>query len=262
MENIQQQDDAVERGEACPPAVILCEPQLGENIGMVARAMANFGLNDLRIVNPRDGWPSEKARSASSRAHHVIDSAKVFDSVEEALADLQLVFATTARSRDIPKPVVGPDVAAQEAVVSSQQRGDKVGYMFGRERWGLNNDEVALANKIVTLPVDPTYASLNIAQAVLVCAYEWRRQATAGLLPFTLDDYDAEPATQAEIGYMFKHLEEALEVRGFFRPLEKKPVTVRRLRNIFQKAGLTGNEVRIMRGVVACFEKYGRKRDG
>ncbi|KZK93155.1 MULTISPECIES: RNA methyltransferase [unclassified Pseudovibrio] len=247
-----------ETNNAIPPVVVLCEPQLGENIGMVARAMANFGLHDLRLINPRDGWPSEKARSASSRAHHVIDAARVFDSVQEAVADLKLVLATTARSRDIPKSVVGPDEAATESVAQGV-RGIPSGYMFGRERWGLNNDEVALANKIVTLPVDPTYASLNIAQAVLVCAYEWRRVATAGALPFSLDDYDGELATQESIQRMFEHLEAGLDSRGFFRPIEKKPVTIRRLRNIFQKADLTENEVRIMRGVISCFEKYGVK---
>lgn len=246
---------------ALPPAIILCEPQLGENIGMVARAMANFGLSDLRIVNPRDGWPSEKARAAASRADHVIDAARVFDRVEDAVADLQMLFATTARNRDIPKPVVGPDEAAAEAV-SYGATDLATGYMFGRERWGLNNDEVALANKIVTLPVDPTYASLNIAQAVLVCAYEWRRTATAGALPFTLEDHEGEPASQEAIQRMFDHLEGALDARGFFRPVEKKPVTVRRLRNIFQKADLTDNEVRILRGVIASFEKYPPKPRG
>ena len=218
-------ESTLETQSAIPPVVILCEPQLGENIGMVARAMANFGLSDLRLVNPRDGWPSEKARSASSRAHHVIDAARVFDTVEEAVVDLQLLFATTARNRDIPKPVVGPDEAATESVGKGLS-GIPSGYMFGRERWGLNNDEVALSNKIVTLPVDPTYASLNIAQAVLVCAYEWRRVATAGALPFTLDDYEGEPASQEAVQRMFTHLEEALDARGFFRPVEKKPTTI------------------------------------
>ncbi|SDR37301.1 RNA methyltransferase [Pseudovibrio sp. Tun.PSC04-5.I4] len=254
-------ESTLETNSAIPPVVVLCEPQLGENIGMVARAMANFGLSDLRLINPRDGWPSDKARSTSSRAHHVIEAARVFDTVEAAVADLQLVFATTARNRDIPKPVVGPDEAATQSVAQGLS-GISSGYMFGRERWGLNNDEVALAHKIVTLPVDPTYASLNIAQAVLVCAYEWRRVATAGVLPFSLEDYDGVPAAQDDIQRMFNHLEQALDARGFFRPLEKKPVTTRRLRNLFQKSDLTDNEVRIMRGVISCFEKYGVKNKG
>ncbi|WP_310619243.1 RNA methyltransferase [Flexibacterium corallicola] len=243
---------------ALPPAVILCEPQLGENIGMVARAMANFGLSDLRIINPRDGWPSEKAQSAASRAFHVIENTRVFDTVEEALQDLKLVFATTARVRDVPKPVVGPDEAAKESVARGMLQ-NATGYMFGRERWGLNNDEVALADKIVTLPVDPTYASLNIAQAVLVCAYEWRRVATAGQLPFSLEDYGAEPASKDDVFRMFEHLEGALDTRGFFRPVEKRQTTVRRIRNIFQKANLTDNEVRTLRGIIASFDKYGMK---
>ncbi|MDN3719862.1 RNA methyltransferase [Roseibium salinum] len=141
---------------ARPPAVILCEPQLGENIGTAARAMANFGLADLRIVNPRDGWPSEKARAAASRADHVIDKVQVFDSVEAAIADLQFVYATTARSREVPKPVCGPDEAARKAVELGGM-GHATGYLFGRERWGLNNEEVALADAILTLPVDPDF---------------------------------------------------------------------------------------------------------
>ncbi len=237
-----------------PPAVILCEPQLGENIGTAARAMANFGLVDLRIVNPRDGWPSEKARAAASRADHVIDNVQVFDSVEAAIADLNFIFATTARSREVPKPVRGPDQAAQKAVeLGEKQHG--VGYLFGRERWGLNNEEVALADEIVTLPVDPDFASLNIAQAVLVCAYEWRKTASAGELPFLLSEEEHPPASKDDILRMFEHLEGALDEATFFRPPERRPHMVRTLRNIFQKAELTEQEVRALRGVVASLEK-------
>ncbi|MFD1696672.1 RNA methyltransferase [Roseibium aestuarii] len=239
---------------ARPPAVILCEPQLGENIGTAARAMANFGLTDLRIVNPRDGWPSEKARAAASRADHVIDNVKVFDSVEAAIADLTFVYATTARSREVPKPVRGPDEAAQK-VVSLGVTGLATGYLFGRERWGLNNDEVALADEIVTLPVDPDFASLNIAQAVLVCAYEWRKTATAGALPFRLSEEDNPPAAKDDVLRFFEHLEGALDNVTFFRPPERRPHMVRTLRNIFQKAELTDQEVRALRGVVAALEK-------
>ncbi|WP_346432249.1 RNA methyltransferase [Breoghania sp. L-A4] len=166
-----------------PPAVILCEPQLGENIGTAARAMANFGLTDLRIVTPRCGWPNERAREVSSGAVHVIDAVRAFDSVEEAVADLRFVFATTARSREVLKPVRGP-VEAAETLVRFGGEGLATGVLFGRERWGLNNEEVGLSNEIVTLPVDPDFSSLNIAQAVLVIAYEWRQRATAGALPF------------------------------------------------------------------------------
>ncbi|MEO9775610.1 RNA methyltransferase [Roseibium sp.] len=239
---------------ARPPAVILCEPQLGENIGTAARAMANFGLVDLRIVNPRDGWPSEKARAAASRADHVIDKVQVFDSVEAAVADLQFVFATTARSREVSKPVRGPDEAAVKSV-SLGESGNATGYLFGRERWGLNNEEIALADEIVTLPVDPDFASLNIAQAVLVCAYEWRKTAVSGALPFLLSTEEHPPAKKDEIVRFFEHLEGALDTANFFRPPERRPHMVRTLRNIFQKAELTEQEVRALRGVVASLEK-------
>ncbi|WP_417770831.1 RNA methyltransferase [Stappia sp.] len=239
-----------------PPCVILCEPQLGENIGTAARAMANFGLSDLRIVNPRDGWPSEKARAAASRADHVIDAVQVFDSVEAAVADLGFVFATTARSREIAKPVSGPDEAATTSVRLGVQ-GTKVGFLFGRERWGLNNDEVALADEIVTLPVDPDFASLNIAQAVLVCSYEWRVKANGGALPFRLDVEANPPASKDDLQRLFEHLEGALDTVNFFRPREKRPSIVRNLRNILQKASLTDQEVKTLRGVIAALE--GRK---
>ena len=239
---------------ALPPAVILCEPQLGENIGTAARAMANFGLVDLRIVNPRDGWPSEKARAAASRADHVIDKVQVFETVEDAIADLQFVFATTARSREVPKPVRGPNEAAVKAVELGN-KGSLVGYLFGRERWGLNNEEVALADEIVTLPVDPDFASLNIAQAVLVCSYEWRNTAVSGELPFILSKEEHPPAKKEDVVRFFEHLEGALDTATFFRPPERRPHMVRTLRNIFQKAELTEQEVRALRGVVAALEK-------
>lgn len=236
-----------------PPAVILCEPQLGENIGTAARAMANFGLTDLRIVNPRDGWPSEKARAAASRADHVIDKVQVFDSLEAAIADLTFVYATTARSREVAKPVQGPDEAAAK-VTSLGAQGLATGYIFGRERWGLNNEEVALADAIVTLPVDPNFASLNIAQAVLVCAYEWRKTATNGALPFVLDTEANPPVQKDDLLRFFEHLEGALDRVTFFRPVERRPHIVRNIRNIFQKAELTDQEVKTLRGIIAALE--------
>lgn len=239
---------------ARPPAVILCEPQLGENIGTAARAMANFGLVDLRIVNPRDGWPSEKARAAASRADHVIDKVQVFETTEAAIADLNFVYATTARSREVPKPVRGPDEAAVKAVDLGERK-HGVGYLFGRERWGLNNEEVALADEIVTLPVDPDFASLNIAQAVLVCAYEWRKTASKGELPFLLSEEEHPPASKDDILRMFEHLESSLDEVSFFRPPERRPHMVRNLRNIFQKAELSQQEVRTLRGVIAALER-------
>ena len=160
--------------QAPAPAIILVEPQLGENIGMVARAMANFGLTELRLVNPRDGWPNDKARAAASRADHVIDGAVLFPTLTEAIADLNFVFATTARERDGFKPVRAPGEAVR-ALRTRGSAGQKTGILFGRERIGLENEEVALADEIVTFPVDPTFASLNIAQAVLLMSYEWMK---------------------------------------------------------------------------------------
>ena len=237
-----------------PPAVILCEPQLGENIGTAARAMANFGLTDLRIVNPRDGWPNEKARDASARANHIIDAVQVFDTVEEAVADLRFLFATTARSRELVKLVRGP-VEAAETLVRFGTDGLATGILFGRERWGLNNDEIALSDEIVTLPVDPKFSSLNIAQAVLVLAYEWRQKATVGALPFGADE--EMPAPKQELIRLFEHLEGALDKERYFRPDHRKPAMVLALRGIFQKAALSEQEVRTLRGVVASLE--GRK---
>ncbi|MDJ0932046.1 RNA methyltransferase [Breoghania sp.] len=237
-----------------PPVIILCEPQLGENIGTTARAMANFGLKDLRIVNPRDGWPNQRAYAAASRANHVVDAVKVFDRVEDAVADLHFAFATTARSREIPKPVRGPDEAAK-TLVTHGSNGLATGVLFGRERWGLNNEEVAFSDEIVTLPVDPTYASLNLAQAVLVIAYEWRKLATGGVLPF--HEAHGEPASREELIRLFDHLEGALEDANYFRTEDKKSAMVRQLRNILHKAGLSEQDVKTLRGVVAALQ--GRK---
>src|SRR5690606_14387532 len=161
------------------PAIILCEPQLGENSGTTARAMANFGLWDLRLVRPRDGWPNEKAIAAASRADHVIERVRVFATTEEAIADLSLVYATTARRRDLQKPVFGPEEASQR-IISRLPTGGGAGSLIGRERWGLYNEEVAISDAIVTLPVEAAFASLNIAQAVLILAYEWPRQTDLG----------------------------------------------------------------------------------
>jgi len=241
--------------EAAPtaPAIVLVEPQLGENIGTAARAMANFGLTDLRIVAPRDGWPNEKAVAAASRADHVIDAVKVFDTVEEAIADLTLVYATTARPRDMLKPVRGPEEAA-ETMVRSAAAGGAPGILFGRERWGLNNDEVALADEIVTYPVDPKFSSLNIAQAVLLIAYEWKKAAfEAGPLP---GEEEFVAARKEDLIGFFDHLERALEETGYFFPPQMRGNMVRNLRSMFHKAQLTEQEVRTLRGVVASFEKH------
>lgn len=235
------------------PAVILCEPQLGENIGSAARAMANFGLWDLRLVNPREGWPNEKAASLAAKADHVISRVQVFDTVEEAIADLSLVYATTARKRDMFKPVIGPDVAANR-LRGHIGSGGGAGLLFGRERWGLNNDEVALADAIVTLPVEAAFASLNIAQAVLVLAYEWRRaEGETAVLPF--DGEAGVPATRAELVGLFEQLEEALDRSHFFSTDAKRPSMVTNIRAMLSRGGFNEQEVRTLRGIVASLDR-------
>jgi tRNA/rRNA methyltransferase len=237
------------------PAVILVEPQLGENIGTAARAMANFGLGDLRIVKPRDGWPNENARRAASGADHVFDRIRLFATVEEAVADLGYLVATTARVRELAKPVRGPASAA-EIMRGHMQSGTRTGILFGRERIGLKNEEISLADEIVTLPIDPRFASLNIAQAVLILAYEWRRSGLVteeeGLRFNT--PVESPPATKQEMLGFFEHLEGALDAVSFFRPLEKRPAVVQTLRAILQRASFTRADVRTLRGVVAALE--------
>ena len=237
------------------PAVVLVEPQLGENIGTAARAMANFGLVDLRLVKPRDGWPSASARRAASRADHVIERVRLYDSVEAAIADCGYVVATTARSRGLAKPVRGP-AAAAETMRTHAAGSVKTGMLFGRERIGLTNEEIALADEIVTLPVDPDFASLNVAQAVLILAYEWRRSGLATEeegLRFTTPAA-SRPASKEEMLGLFEHLEGALDKVGFFRPPEKRPSVVATLRALLNRASFSEMDVRALRGVVAALE--------
>jgi len=235
------------------PAIILCEPQLGENIGTAARALANFGLWDLRVVNPRDGWPSERAVAAASRADHVIAKVRIFDTVEAAIADLSLVYATTARRRDMQKEVLGPEVASQR-MGAHIATGAGAGLLFGRERWGLYNEEVALADAIVTLPVEPAFASLNIAQAVLLMAYEWRRQSEGGSeLPFSGGLNETAP--RDELLGLFGHLETTLDRTGFFKTEDKRPTMVTNLRALFARANLTSQPTRTLRGLISSIAR-------
>lgn len=252
------------------PVVVLVEPQMGENIGMVARAMGNFGWKRLRLVRPRDGWPNAKANATASLATHVIDAAELFDSVEEALADCTLVYATSARQHDLAKGVVGPQEAAQGSCDQAARGGGRTAYVFGREAWGLTNDEVALCDRILTLPVDPECASLNLSQAVLICAYEWRRAAFeatgAANEAATLPVGYAERAPRAAKGLMqgmFDHLEGLLDISGFFHPPEKRDRMVRNLRSIFQRSEMNEQEVRTMRGVFSSLDRaHLRPREG
>ena len=233
------------------PASVLVEPQLGENIGTAARAMANFGLMDLRLVNPREGWPNDKAMAAASRAP-TIDRVRVYPSVAAAVADLAFVYGTTARAREVAKPVAGPRAAAIRLRAAAAD-GVATGILFGRERIGLTNEELSFADEILTFPVDPDFASLNVAQAVLLIAYEWRIASDGGeVLPFAAPS--AEQAPKAELIRLFEHLESALDEAGFFRPPEKKPHMVEALRTLLNRARLSDQEVRTLRGVIAALE--------
>ena len=239
--------------EPIGPVIVLVEPQLGENIGTTARAMANFGLSRLRLVRPRQEWPNEKAVAAASGSDHILAAAELFDSLEAAVSDLSYVLATTRRSRELAKRVRGPEEAAS-TLVQRGTDGETCGVLFGRERWGLTNEEVGLADEIVTLPVDPTHASLNIAQAVLIIAYEWRIARVGPDLPFAGAN-NAHLADKADLIRLFGHLESALDDTGFFRPAERRPHMVQALRAVLQRAELSEQEVRTLRGVVAAFQR-------
>jgi len=237
---------------ALPPVVVLVGTQLGENVGTAIRAMANFGLRDLRLVEPREPWPNDRALAAASGAADVIASVTVFASLAEAIADCGAVYATTARPRGMVKPVIGPDEAAARTVAAAAG-GVRTAIVFGRERIGLVNDEIALAEAILTLPVDPAFASLNLAQAVLIVGYAWRRTATQAALPF-VTEVTSRPANKAEMIGLFEHVERALEPTGYFRSPDKRASMVRNLRGIFQKAPFTEQEVRTLRGVFSALE--------
>jgi tRNA/rRNA methyltransferase len=246
------------------PAIILVRPQLGENIGFAARAMANFGLQDLRLVAPRDGWPNDKARAAAAVAAPVIDGAKVYNSVEAAIGGLNFVLATTARPREMVKPVLSPETAAA-ALRDRALAAERTGVLFGPERSGLDNDAIALADAILTAPVDPDFASLSLPQAVLLFAYEWLKgQKPDSLGRITTFDGPAieglsapetRPATRAELFGLFEHLEAALDHAGFLRPAEKRPSIVRSIRNMFHRMGATEQDVRTWRGIVSALTR-------
>jgi tRNA/rRNA methyltransferase len=238
------------------PVVILVEPQLGENIGSAARAMANFGLGRLRLVKPRQAWPNGAAQKMASGADRILDAAVLYDTLEEAIADCTLVLATTARAHDQAKPVVDAAEAAQLAapMVAS---GETVGILFGRERIGLENHEVALADRIVTLPVNPAFASLNLAQAVIIIAYEWFKHTTGGALPFVTPQR-SPPASKQQLLAFFTALEWELEKVEFFRPPDKRATMQINLRNIFTRLELTQQDVRTLHGVVTAIAE-GRK---
>lgn len=240
-----------------PPVVILNEPQLAENIGSVARVMANFGLSELRLVRPRDGWPQDRAWASASGADWPLDGAKVYERLEAAVADLKLVYATTARPRETQLPVITPREASanlHEAV----GRGHRVGMLFGGERAGLETSDIALCHAIVTIPVDERFRSLNLAQAVALNAYEWRMGVADRPREAFAHNID-EPADMEVLVGLYEQLENQLDEAGFFHPPEKKPSMVRNLRVSLGRARLTDQEVRTWRGVITALSK-GRGR--
>ncbi len=235
------------------PCVILDKPQLPENIGAVARVMANFGLQDLRLVSPRDGWPQDKAWAMSSGANWPLDGAKVFGSVAEAVADLQTVYATTARNREVHLPVLTARQATAELYALAGQH-EKTGLLFGAERAGLETADIALCHGIVTIPVDPYFQSLNLAQAVNIVLYEWRLQVMDAPKAAFTKNMD-EPAGLKHLHGLYGHLEDELEKAGFFFPPEKKPSMVQNLRVVLNRARMTEQEIRTWRGVVTALTR-------
>ena len=235
------------------PVIVLVRPQLGQNIGKAARAMLNFGLLDLRIVQPRDGWPNPQAGPAASGADTVLEQARLFATVAESVADCSAVYAATVRPRELMMPVLSPEAMAT-AIAESTGRS---AILFGPERAGLETDEVALANAIVTVPVNPEFASLNLAQAVILMAYEWSRRSQLCLQPAkTLE----QPAPHGELEGLIGQLDEALVAKKYFHPPERAHATRNTLRTIFTKTGWSSREVKAVRGIIRALASPPRKR--
>jgi tRNA/rRNA methyltransferase len=258
MQNLYETDNISD------PYIILVRPQLGENIGAVARAMANFNLFKLRIVSPRDGWPNKEAYRSAAGASVIIDNTGLFDSLELAIQDLDYVFATTARRRDMIKPITNlrnTAIKTNEMIVN----GSKVGIIFGPEKSGLTNEDISLSNGLVMAPVNPDFASLNLAQAVLLIAYEWFLISTDGKLgrekksekPRTegLSIDKTRLASKDEYIKLFSHLEEELGGKNFFRPLEKKKSMVNNLRSMIQRQNLTEKDIKTFHGIIKALSK-------
>ncbi|MDT9598502.1 RNA methyltransferase [Sphingosinicella rhizophila] len=226
------------------PAIVLVRPQLGENIGKAARAMLNFGLTDLRLVTPRDGWPNPSAGPAASGADLVLEKARVFDSVADAVADCPHVYASTVRKRGLVIPVVTPEAAALEICRQSEP----AAILFGAERSGLETDDVAIATKIVTVPINPEFRSLNLAQAVVLIAYEWSKHAE---LAIPTEGDPREPrATQAQLEGLIGQMDESLAAAGYYHPPDRTPVTRNTMRTILSKADWSNREIQALRGMI------------
>jgi len=231
-----------------PPVIVLVRPQLGENIGKAARAMLNFGLTEMRLVEPRDGWPNPSAGPAAAGADVVLEQARVYASTSEAVADCAHVYATTVRKRGVTKPVLAPEQAARD--IAGQQ--GRAAILFGPERSGLETDDVALARAIVTVPVNPEFGSLNLAQAVILVAYEWSKTRE---LPQPTAEELLPPAPQEELDGMIAHFEQLLEPRGYFFPESRAVATRRTLRSMLTKPGWNHLEVRTLRGILSTLER-------
>ncbi|WP_271438794.1 RNA methyltransferase [Pontixanthobacter luteolus] len=237
--------------QAKSPVIVLVRPQLGENIGKVARAMLNFGLTELRMVEPRDGWPNPSAGPAAAGADIVLDEAQIFGSTAEAVSDCTNIYATTVRKRGDSKPVVTPEQAAGQIIAES----GRSAILFGREASGLDTQDVAMARAILTVPINPEFGSLNLAQAVILCAYEWSK--TQSLKQPTLEEV-LPAAEQAELDGLIGHLEAMLEPKGYFMPPSRSDATRRTLRNVLTRPGWNHLEVRTLRGVLSSLSRRDR----
>lgn len=245
---------------ANPPVFILVRPQMGENIGAAARAMLNFGLERLRVVAPRDGWPNPRAVAMASGAGRLLDFAGPYPAIQPAVAECDFVFATTARSRELTKPVMTPERAMAHARALAAE-GKTVGFLFGPERAGLENEDVALANAIVTVPVNPDFPSLNLGQCVLLLGYEWRRQQDE-TPPEVLSLARSDLATALEVEKLGDHFEERLEAAGFFFPPDKAPSMKVNLRNMWSRLALTRAEVQTFHGMLRQIAFRLKRQDG
>lgn len=240
--------------DANKPVIVLVRPQLGHNIGKAARAMLNFGLTEMRLVAPRDGWPNPDAGPSASGADVVLEQAEVFDTVEQAIADCSLVFASTVRRRDLVMPVVGPESMAKQIADSPARSA----ILFGPERSGLETEDVALANAIVTVPINPQFGSLNLAQAVILLAYEWSKRSE--LAQPTSKELES-PAPHGELDGMIRQLNDELEAKGYFHPPSRTQATKNTLRTIFTKTGWSSREVKAVRGIIRALVAPPRRRD-
>mgnify|MGYP002777741763 FL=1 len=240
-----------------PPAFVLVRPQMGENVGAAARAMWNFGLGRMRLVAPRDGWPNPKAVAMASGAGRLLDAAQVHADVAGAIADCTRTYATTARPRDLTKTVMTPEAAVADAA-ARVAAGERVAFLFGPERSGLENADVALANVVVTVDVNPDFPSLNLAQCVLLVAYEWRR-ATVAADGVREGLAGAAWATGAEVEHLARHYEERLEAAGYFFPDHKAEAMKLSLRNLWSRLPLTGQDVQILHGVLRQMVRWARR---